>query len=55
MLYIDNIKDKSSQILYLNGEKYQFMSELYNGTACEYNGKIVLNNRYLNYVDHNFK
>ena len=55
IFYIANVKDKKSQIIYVTGKKHKFLLELANGNDCEYNGTIVLHNRYSNYVNHNFK
>ena len=53
IMYIEGIKEKKSQILYLNNKKFKFLYEK-NLNECEYNNKIVLNNRYENYKNHNF-
>ena len=54
IMYIPGIKDKISQILYLNGIKYKFILEKSNYNECEYKDVIVFNNRYIEYINHNF-
>jgi len=55
LFIIKNIKQKKSGIHYdENGKKYQFLLERPDLETCEYNGTIVLNNRYDNYKDHKF-
>lgn len=51
---IDNIEKKESHIKYINNDKYKFLLELPSKNDCEYNGVIVLHNRYNNYKNHNF-
>lgn len=53
LLTIEGISEKKSQILYLNNQKCKFLHEI-DSNNCEYNGEIVLNNRYDTYVNHNF-
>ena len=53
LMRIEGISEKKSQILYLNNNKFKFLYEK-NASECEYNSEIVLNNRYKNYVNHNF-
>lgn len=53
LLTIEGIKEKKSQILYLNNKKFKFLLES-NFEKCEYNGEIVFNNRYTTYKNHNF-
>jgi hypothetical protein len=53
IMEIPDVKEKKSQILYMNGQKYKFLYER-NYDECEYDGVVVLNNRYDNYVDHEF-
>lgn len=53
VMKIDFITKKKSQIIYHGNLKYKFLLEI-NENNCEYNGVIVLHNRYLNYYDHNF-
>lgn len=55
MFWVTNVKEKKSQIIYINGKKHKLLLELDNANDCEYNGTIVLHNRYSNYVDHKFK
>jgi len=50
---IEGIHAKKSQTLYLKGEKCKFLLEQDSNT-CEYNGEVVLKNRYDTYIDHNF-
>ncbi len=52
---VANVKEKKSQVIYVNGQKHKLLLELANGNDCQYNGTIVLHNRYSNYVNHNFK
>jgi hypothetical protein len=54
IMKIPHIKQKKSQILLLNNQKYKFLLEQNNYNSCEYNGKIVLYNRYDEYVNHDF-
>jgi len=51
---IHNIKEKKSQIILINNQKYKFLLELNDYNSCEYNGEIVLYNRYDDYVNHTF-
>ena len=53
LFIIQGLKEGKSQIAYINGKKYKFLCE-HDYTNCEYNGVVVLNNRYNTYVDHNF-
>ena len=53
IIYIDKLKLKKSQVLYDNNTKYKFILEL-NPNDCEYDGKLVLHNRYDNYKNHSF-
>lgn len=53
LLIIPGITEKKSQILYINNKKFKFLFEG-NLNKCEYNGEVVLNNRYDNYKNHNF-
>jgi len=53
LLIIEGITEKKSHVLYKNGKKIKFLYEQ-SLNSCEYNGKIVLKNRYDNYVNHNF-
>jgi len=50
---IKGVIKKESHTKYIGRKKYKFINEVDLNT-CEYNGKIVLHNRYNNYVDHNF-
>jgi hypothetical protein len=52
-LTIKEVVKKRSQILYIDGKKFKFLYEK-DPNNCEYNGEIVLNNRYENYKNHNF-
>ena len=53
IMKIPYIKQKKSQILLLNNQKYKFLIETdYN--TCKYNDEIVLYNRYDEYVNHDF-
>lgn len=51
---IDGIEKKESQILFKHGEKIKLLLEKNDFNSCEYNGKIVLHNRYDNYKNHDF-
>jgi hypothetical protein len=51
---IQEITKKKSQIIDINSRKFQFILEKDNQEECEFNGKIVFNNRYKNYKNHNF-
>ena len=51
-LTITGITEKKSQIIYINDKKFKFLYE--KDFHCEYNGEIVLKNRYNNYKNHNF-
>jgi mannosyltransferase OCH1-like enzyme len=53
-MVIPGISEKKSQVIYLNNEKYKFLLELKSMNDCEYNGKIVLKNRYDEYRTHQF-
>ena len=52
---IEGITEKKSQIIYINDKKFKFLDEI-NIINCEYNGEVVLNNRYCDYNPntHNF-
>ena len=52
-LTIQGITEKKSQIIFLDNKKFKFLCEE-KYSYCEYDGKIVLNNRYKNYNNHNF-
>jgi mannosyltransferase OCH1-like enzyme len=54
LLQIEGINEKKSQVIYLNNQKCKFLLENYNFSQCEYNEIVVLNNRYNNYINHNF-
>ena len=54
LLIIEGIIEKKSQIIYINGKKIKFLYEKSDYNSCEYNNKIVLNNRYDNYINHHF-
>ena len=51
---IEEITEKKSQIVYLNNKKHKFLLELPSLNDCEYDNKIVLHNRYKNYINHKF-
>ena len=53
LFIIEGIKEKKSQIIYKNNTKFKFLYEK-DANHCEYNGEVVLNNRYDNYRNHNF-
>ena len=53
IMYIKGITKKCSQTLQIDSQKYKFLYEQ-NANECEYNGQIVLKNRYDNYKNHNF-
>ena len=53
IMFIDGVSQNKSHILYLNNKKYKFLYEK-NLNECEYNGVVVLNNRYSEYVNHKF-
>ena len=53
LLTIEGITEKKSQIKYINDKKFKFLYEQ-DINSCEYNGEIVLKNRYDNYSNHNF-
>ena len=53
LFIIEGIKEKKSQIIYINNTKIKFLYEK-DPDHCEYNGEVVLNNRYDNYRNHNF-
>ena len=53
LFIIKGIKEKKSQIIYINNTKFKFLYEK-DFNHCEYNGEVVLNNRYDNYKNHNF-
>ena len=48
------VKQKKSQIILLNNQKYKFLLELNDLNTCVYNGKVVLHNRYDEYINHDF-
>ena len=48
------VKQKKSQIILLNNQKYKFLLELDDLNTCVYNGKVVLHNRYDEYINHDF-
>ena len=50
---INGVKDKKSQIINIDNIKYKFLYEV-DSNSCEYNGEVVLRNRYNNYINHNF-
>ena len=54
LMTIKGISDKKSQVLFLNKKKYKFLLEKSDLNSCEYNGDVVLNNRYETYKNHNF-
>jgi mannosyltransferase OCH1-like enzyme len=54
IMKIPYIKQKKSQILLLNNKKYKFLLEQNDYNSCEYNGIVVLHNRYDEYVNHDF-
>lgn len=50
---IEGVIEKKSQILYIGKQKYKFLYEQ-QYIKCEYNGKVVFNNRYDNYRNSDF-
>ena len=50
---INGVKDKKSQIINIDNIKYKFLYEV-DSNSCEYNGEVVLRNRYNNYINHHF-
>jgi len=48
------IRQKKSQIILINNQKYKFLLELDDFNTCVYNGKVVLYNRYEQYINHDF-
>jgi mannosyltransferase OCH1-like enzyme len=48
------IRQKKSQIILLNNQKYKFLLELDDLNTCVYNGEIVFYNRYEQYINHDF-
>jgi mannosyltransferase OCH1-like enzyme len=54
LFQIQGINEKKSQVIYLNNQKYKFLLENYNFSQCVYNDIVVFNNRYSNYINHNF-
>ena len=52
-MYMSFIHDKDTIIHYDNGKKYKFLHEI-TYDRCSFNGKIVLNNRYEHYHNHQF-
>ena len=52
-LEIKEITQKKSHVLYARDQKIKLLCEQ-NYTHCEYNGVVVLNNRYPFYKNHNF-
>lgn len=53
MMYIDFVKNNFSHVHHENGIKYKFLRE-FSQQQCEFHGKIVFNNKYANYIKHNF-
>jgi hypothetical protein len=53
LLNIEGIVEKKSQILVRYNQKIKLLYE-HNFAECTYNGKIVFNNRYTNYINHEF-
>jgi mannosyltransferase OCH1-like enzyme len=53
IMYIEGVTKKCSHTLQINSQKYKFLYEQ-NANECEYNGQIVLKNRYNDYKNHNF-
>ena len=53
LFIINGVTEKKSHITYLNNKKFKFIYER-SLNECVYNGKVVLKNRYNNYVNHNF-
>jgi mannosyltransferase OCH1-like enzyme len=53
LLIVEGITRKQSHIAYIHGKKYKFLNEI-NKNNCEYNGKVVLKNRYSFYKNHKF-
>lgn len=53
LLTIEGITEQKSQIKYINDKKIKFLYEQ-DMNNCEYNGEIVLKNRYNNYKNHEF-
>ena len=53
LFHIKNVSLKQSHVTYINGLKFKFIYEK-NCNECEYDGIVVLKNRYDNYKDHNF-
>jgi len=51
---IKGVSNKKSQILYIDNKKFKFLCEKSDYNTCEYNGQVVLKNRYDNYRNHNF-
>jgi hypothetical protein len=43
-----------SGIYIIDNKKYKFLSEMKTYNDCEYNGRIVLHNRYKEYINHEF-
>jgi mannosyltransferase OCH1-like enzyme len=54
IMQIKGINEKKSQVIYLNNQKCKFLLESSSFNQCEYNDVIVFNNRYINYINHNF-
>ena len=48
------VKQKKSQIILINNQKYKLLLELDDLNTCVYNGEIVLHNRYDQYINHDF-
>lgn len=53
LMVIEGIFEKKSQVLIIGGKKCKFLCEK-DYDNCEYNGEIVLYNRYSNYRNHDF-
>ena len=53
VMKIPGVTERKSQTLIMNNKKFKFLYER-NYDECEYNGVLVLKNRYDNYVDHKF-
>ena len=54
LFHIEGVSLKQSHVSYINGKKFKFMYETEAFNDCEYNGVVVLKNRYDNYINHNF-
>ena len=53
LLTIEGITEEKTPIKYINDKKFKFLYEQ-DVNNCQYNGEIVLKNRYNNYNNHNF-